>query len=169
MLNEMWLFIKGYEGMYEVSNVGIVRSLKRKGKPHILAQLTDSISRKTVSLWKSGKEKRHKVHHLVLVAFRGICPKGMEACHNDGNASNNHIGNLRWDTHISNCQDRKKHGTEKGVFVKGSVGCPKISAEDVKEIRKLGKAQLQKDIASKYHIGRTQVSNILLGYCWKNI
>ncbi len=169
MLNEMWLFIKEYEEMYEVSNMGIIRSLKRKGQPHILFQSTDSAGRKTVSLWKFGKEKRYKVHNLVLIAFRGIRPKGMEVCHNDGNASNNNIFNLRWDTHISNCQDRKKHGKEKGMFVKGSEGNPKIGIEDIKEIRKIGRTQSQESIASKYLIGRTQISNILLGYCWKNV
>ena len=169
MNNEKWLPIETYEGMYEVSDKGNVRSLKRKNKPHILILLIDKSGRKTVSLCKDGKEKRYKVHRLVLSAFIGACPDDLETCHNDGNASNNHIENIRWDTHKSNCRDRKKHGTENGVFVKGSRGNPKIDVEDVKEIRKLGRTQSQKTIASKYPIKRSQISNILLGYCWKNI
>lgn len=170
MCNEKWLSVKDYEGMYEISNKGNVRSLKRN-KPHILSPSTEknNSGRKTVCLWKNGKEKRHKIHHLVLFAFVGSCPYGLETCHNDGNASDNCISNLRWDTHISNCQDRKKHGKEKGLFVKGNVGSPKINIKDVKRIRKIGRTQTLKDIALKYPVGYTQISNILLGYCWKNI
>lgn len=51
------------------------------------------------------------VHRLVLAAFIGPCPKGMEGCHNDGNKRNNSRSNLRWDTRKNNVGDREKHGT----------------------------------------------------------
>ncbi len=169
MCTEKWQTIKGYEGVYEISNKGNVRNTKRNNKPHILALATDSSGRKTVSLWKHGKEKRYKVHRLVLSAFIGSCPATLETCHNDGNASNNCVSNLRWDTHISNCQDRKAHGRERGGFVKGNRAHCKINIRDVKEIRKLAKTQSQASIALKYPIGATQVNNILRGYSWKNV
>jgi len=62
---------------------------------------------------KLGSKKTNKVfaiHRLVLEAFVGKCPKNMEGCHNDGNSLNNHITNLRWDTHLNNNRDRKLHG-----------------------------------------------------------
>ena len=53
-------------------------------------------------------------HRLVLLAFVGECPSGMEACHNDGDPSNNNIDNLRWDTRSSNIKDQVKHGRHHG-------------------------------------------------------
>src|SRR5262245_56522562 len=46
------------------------------------------------------------VHRLLLLVFVGLCPPGMEACHNDGNKANNILSNLRWDTRVGNIADR---------------------------------------------------------------
>lgn len=51
------------------------------------------------------------VHRLVLEAFVGPCPEGMEGCHGDGDPTNNSLGNLRWDTATSNQLDKVRHGT----------------------------------------------------------
>ncbi len=63
---------------------------------------------------KSGKRYLHSkmglIHRIVLEAFKGPCPEGMEACHNDGIPHHNRPENLRWDTHYNNMQDAKKHG-----------------------------------------------------------
>jgi hypothetical protein len=53
------------------------------------------------------------VHRLVLIAFIGPCPDGMEGCHEDGNPGNNRLSNLRWGTHQSNQQDMRRHGRTK--------------------------------------------------------
>lgn len=55
--------------------------------------------------------KMHFVHRLILEAFSGPCPQGFEACHCDGQVTNNAISNLRWDTRSSNALDRHLHGT----------------------------------------------------------
>ncbi|WP_248099523.1 HNH endonuclease signature motif containing protein [Corynebacterium kefirresidentii] len=52
-----------------------------------------------------------KVHRLVMAAFVGPCPDGMEVCHNDGNPANNYVGNLRYDTHQANYADMFIHNT----------------------------------------------------------
>src|SRR5262249_22941752 len=81
-----------------------------------------------------GKDERHLryVHRLVLEAFVGPCPNGMEACHNDGNPSNNVLSNLRWDTRKANQEDTFKHGT-------ANIGernhQAKLSIDAVREIR----------------------------------
>lgn len=50
------------------------------------------------------------LHRLILEAFRGPCPEGMEACHfPDPDPANNRIENLRWDTHRENCLDLSRH------------------------------------------------------------
>lgn len=61
---------------------------------------------------KNEKVAPVRVHRLVLEAFKGKCPDGMEGCHNDGNSLNNNLSNLRWDTHLNNMKDSEKHGTK---------------------------------------------------------
>jgi hypothetical protein len=60
---------------------------------------------------KDGKAYRFLIHRVVLSAFIGTCPEGMECCHDDGNRTNNQLSNLRWDTPKANCADRVRHGT----------------------------------------------------------
>lgn len=67
--------------------------------------------RRVVQLWASNKGKVHLMHRLMLLAFVGPCPDGMEACHNNGDPSDNRLDNLRWDTKQSNQADRIEHGT----------------------------------------------------------
>ncbi len=72
---------------------------------------------------QKGKQVTMAVSHLVLLAFKGPRPNGMEACHDpDRNTLNNAANNLRWDTHKENVADKKKHGTyqcgEKNPFRK---------------------------------------------------
>lgn len=67
-----------------------------------------------VSLPIEGVGKRtFNVHRLILEAFVGPCPEGMEACHNDGDRGNNRLNNLRWDTRSANMADRFRHEEER--------------------------------------------------------
>lgn len=100
--SESWKTI----GDYEVSNYGrVITHMKNR---HILVKAHPD---KDGYMQIGTNGKTHKVHHLVLNAFIGLRPKGMEACHNDGNPANNHISNLRWDTHGNNERDKYLHGT----------------------------------------------------------
>lgn len=63
------------------------------------------------SLRRDGQAFPRLAHRLVLEAFVGPSPAGTECCHNDGNAANNQLSNLRWDTHRENIQDALKHGS----------------------------------------------------------
>lgn len=74
-LKEIWKDVKGYEGIYQVSNLGRVKSLKF-GKERILKGGIDGVGYLTVSLSKNGKVKTHKVHVLVAIAFLGHTPCG---------------------------------------------------------------------------------------------
>lgn len=58
-----------------------------------------------------GRSKDIPLHRLVLTTFAGPCPKGMQACHGDGNKTNNQLSNLRWDTNRQNQMDKIAHGT----------------------------------------------------------
>jgi hypothetical protein len=114
---EQWLPVVGYEGCYEVSDHGRVKSLSRlvrKGDTHrhVPERILGGPGRyPTVGLHRNGKRIERAVHQLVLVAFRGACPEGQVACHNDGNPGNNRLENLRWDTQSNNLRDEVAHGT----------------------------------------------------------
>jgi hypothetical protein len=64
-----------------------------------------------VNLKRVGSQSQRAVHRLVLEAFVGPCPPGMEGCHNDGDQLNNRLDNLRWDTPSNNKLDSVRHGT----------------------------------------------------------
>ena len=110
----------GYEGKYQISNCGRVRSLQRYRyypnyepryvNERILKQYIDDLGYCRVSLHNNDKGRRKKVHILVLETFVGKKPTSMECRHLDGNPTNNHIENLVWDTHAMNCKDTIKHG-----------------------------------------------------------
>lgn len=114
---EDWRPIPGYEGVYEVSDFGRVRSLdrldsrgrRRTGKPRSL--IKQPSGHFTVSLCLNAEHQGFLVHHLVLLAFVGPCPDGMEGCHWDDDPSNNRLENLRWDTRSANQLDSVRNGT----------------------------------------------------------
>lgn len=104
-LNEIWRPIKGYEGLYEVSNLGRVRSLDRwcshrrgkqlkKGK--ILLGGKDYDGYRLVLLYKEGKRKTFKVHRLVAEAFIPNPNNLPQVNHKDENKLNNSVDNLEW-------------------------------------------------------------------------
>lgn len=118
---ERWKPVVGYEGMYEVSDLGRVRSLARKSKRgnHFLT-INETILKPyrippgnylSVSLSKNGVLERFRIHRLVLAAFHGPCPNGMVGCHNNGIIDDLRASNLRWDTKSANALDSVAHGT----------------------------------------------------------
>ncbi len=114
---EVWKSISGLEGHYEASNLGRVRSIKNGGC-YVMAQqvVTGKKDYRTVMITVDGKYAPQLVHRLVLQAFAGPCPAGMEACHNNGIARDNRPENLRWDTHKANCADQALHGTHRNTL-----------------------------------------------------
>lgn len=119
---ERWLPVVGYEGYYEVSDLGRVRSLPRvtngsfggtRRLPGRVLRpgINPKTGRRIVALHRDGAGRSHKVYPLVLAAFVGPRPPGMEACHNDGDHTNDRLSNLRWDTSSRNTYDSVRHGT----------------------------------------------------------
>lgn len=117
--DEVWLPVVGFEGYYEVSNYGDVRSIDRqvtdgrwfKGKIRKPYPST-SAGHLMVSLYRGSEEHKWMVHRLVAFAFIGHPPEGKPyALHGDGNQLNNHVSNLRWGSQKENMADAMKHGT----------------------------------------------------------
>lgn len=119
--SERWLPVVGSDGFYEVSDQGRVRSVprlitKRDGRTQpvpgrILKLGFDTYGYPIITVRGNGRKSTRTVHQLVLIAFVGPKPEGMECCHNDGNRTNNRLSNLRWDTKKSNALDAVRHGT----------------------------------------------------------
>lgn len=100
---EIWKDIKGYEGKYQVSNLGNVKSLHdRYGKERILKPIKDKDNYFVVNLCKDGKRKTCKVHKLVAEAFIPKIPGKEFVDHINGIRNDNRIDNLRWCTHQEN-------------------------------------------------------------------
>lgn len=111
MVVEVFKPIIGYEGLYEVSNLGNVRSCDRnitgkngtrlyKGRP--LAIKDDTHGYLTVNLWRNNKLKHFKVHKLVALAFIPNPDNLRDVNHKDENPYNNNVENLEWLSHKSN-------------------------------------------------------------------
>jgi len=111
------------------------------------------------------------VHRLVLEAFIGPCPDGMECCHYDGDPSNNCIENLRWDTRKENIRDAVKHGTHVSLRQRGQGHAnTHLTDLDVRWIRYLAKAGIpQKDLAEVYLVARNTISCIVHRNSWTHL
>ncbi|ATN90865.1 HNH endonuclease [Gordonia phage Lysidious] len=120
-MSEQWLPVPGWDGFYEVSDQGRIRSVDRvirRGNgspqhigPRILAANPRPSGHLCVRLYRNGRGVGMDVHTAVLTAFVGPRPDGHEACHSNGDATDNRLTNLRWDTRSENNFDRVRHGT----------------------------------------------------------
>lgn len=123
-VGEQWRSVVGWEGFYEVSSHGRVRSVERtiphrySGKltirSRVLKQHAHPSGHLMVMLARSGSYPTRKVHQLVLEAFVGP-GNGLDGCHNDGVEDNNDVHNLRWDTRAENMLDRVWHESNRGT------------------------------------------------------
>lgn len=124
---ERWLPVPNYEGIYEVSSLGRIRSLDRidsLGRAlygRVLKQRADRDG--YLQIHAGGSPRRVlRVHRLVLLAFVGPPPAdATEALHGDGNPSNNRLTNLRWGTSSENKIDSVLHGTHNNT---AKTHCP---------------------------------------------
>ena len=139
---ERWLPVVGFEGLYEVSNKGAVHSVPRvvlrngnsvklQGKP-IRAWAATKGGYPSVSLCRHGKKRNFAIHTLMLEAFVGPRPRGLEGCHNDGDPLHLDISNLRWDTRRANMLDAVAHGTHNHARKKSCKYGHEFTAENTR-------------------------------------
>lgn len=176
-MEEIWKDIDGYEGLYQVSNLGRVRSLDRvvvysngreclhKGK--IINNHDNGHGYRYITLTNGGKRKNHYVHRIVAEAFiinEDCLP---EVNHIDNDRSNNDITNLEW----CSKKENMNHMIKQDRQIKGSdVHCSKLNEEKVIEIRKLiSQGESYGSIADKFNICKQTISNIKLHKIWKHV
>ena len=104
---ETWKLVPGYDGKYEVSDQGQIRSYQRRPEGRILRPGRMPGGHLSVAL---GRKNSQCVHKLVLLAFVGVAPDKHECLHINGNPADNRLSNLRWGTRSENMKDAYAHG-----------------------------------------------------------
>lgn len=163
MEKEIWLPIKEYENLYEISNLGRIKSLIKKGssiekiKKNGFDVNTGYIN---VQLRKNNIPLTKRVHRMVAIAF---IPNPLnKPCvnHKDGDKKNCKVSNLEWMTYSENTLHSFKNGLQKKIFGNKNY-ITKLKDSDVIEIRDLIKKQISnKEIALLYKVNPSQISRI---------
>lgn len=174
---ETWKDIEGYEGFYQISNFGNVKSVARffplaltsdkvRFRKETLLRPNSDGGYPKVTLYRNGVGKGYLVHRLVTAAFLGKCEKGIQVCHSDGNPLNNNIQNLRYGDAKENARDRILHGRQ--LFGENHKKS-KLTEKQVLEIReKLSKGINQRKIAKDFNVSQSAISMINRKISWKN-
>jgi hypothetical protein len=175
-----WVPIKGYEGLYEISESGVVKSLPRIKKDSFGGEYTTKPRILKVSITKKGYvrvkltdsngcSKEYFLHRLVIQAFKETIPDSV-VNHLDGNKQNNHFSNLEWVTH----QENIKHAVKKGLFHKGErTGSSVLTEEDVRWIRSTyewhSKENNANALAKKLNVSKSTVRGVIDNRTWTHV
>ncbi len=162
--------IKGYEGLYEVSNLGKIRSLDKYIKPRngklylkkvrVLKQCKNNQGYYTVQLCKNGA-KTFKVHTVVAYSFLGDRPKGLEVLHGVLGKEVNFVTNLKYGTRKENERDKVRDKTSNHI----------LPAEKILEIRKIyneGELTIYQ-LSKLYELDPSRIRKIVLNISYKHI
>lgn len=153
---EEWRDIPGYEGVYQASDMGRVRRILKRGPAKkCLKPGHNKKGYPHVSLCRGGVVRCFDVHTLVLMAFAGPRPDGMEACHRYGHPADNRLSNLRWGTHAANVMDARISMAKSGrTFGRP----PTLAWSAVKAIRASSDSGVV--LATQYGVSQGLISNI---------
>ncbi len=167
---EIWEDVEGYEGLYEVSNFGRVKSFAKSRKGRILTPSFEKTGYTRVILSKDCDHKKFSIHRLVAMAFVPNPEDKPEVNHIDGNKLNNYFENLEWVTTSEN----QKHSLKIGIAKEGAEHPDaKFTPEQVRYIREVCKINDPEysagALARKFNVGRTAILNVFYGRTYKNI
>ena len=179
MLTEVWKDIPDFEGSYQVSNMGRVRSVDsvvtfsdgrvRKYKGKVLKPYINNTGYEQVMLYDDNGYNLKRVHRLLLETFKPhINMNDLDVNHIDGNKLNNHLTNLEWLTR----RDNILHACDIGLINNRGEDSPNaiLSNADVLEIlQRLDTGELQKDIGLDYGVSNKYISQINRGVRWRAV
>lgn len=160
---EVWRPVPGYEGIYEVSDAGSVRSFCH-GYGRMLKPIHDQDGYSRVGLYRNGKQRRVFIHRLVAEAFIGPPPAGLHVAHRDGSRTNNSASNLRYATAAENNADKVAHGRVSHGERNGSAV---LTASQVLAIRRFNGPTAH--AARLFGIGKTQARAIRARLSWTHL
>lgn len=169
---EIWKQIPSFEGMYEASSLGRIRSVPRTvkytgGSDRVLQgkvlkvhlRFRDGYAR--VDFCVNGVRIPIPVHQAVALTFRGPCPLGQEIRHKNGKQSNNRATNLSYGTKVQNAADKIRHGTTN----RGErCGTSKLTKRQIKKIRL--SSERSSVIAGQYGVSARHIRKIRSGAAW---
>lgn len=159
-MEEIWKDIKGYEGLYQISSFGRVKSFYAN-REKILKFKNNKSGYLYAQLCGKGKNKYYRVHRLVASAFIPNIKKFKEVNHKDGDKTNNYVSNLDWCSMRMN----RDHSFKLGLYP------TKLSVNDVVKIKSLlrsGRKNIY-DISKQFDVSRAAIYNIKRGKTWKHI
>ena len=164
---EQWRPIVGYDGLYEVSSHGQVRSLKY-GKLRILKPQQSGTRRGYRALLLHGESVRRKlVHRLVMAAFVGPCPEGCQVNHKNGIQHDNGLPNLEYVTPKQNMEHASRVLWAKNG--KPNVA-RKLTGEQVRELRRLAATGMTMHaLGSMFGISGRTAFGIARRECYKHV
>lgn len=177
---EEWRSVEGYEGIYEVSSLGNVRSLdrvvidKRGARYRYRGRTIKSSKCKMWGYWRlllcqGCKCSSFQVHALVARAFLGAKPDGMQTNHIDGNKDNNAASNLEYVTATDNCRHYVALGLRNTMKGERHIGA-KVTTDQVREIRRLRNGgMILKEIAEKFGVSVSTAGKIANGKAWSHV
>jgi len=166
METENWKPLKDYEGLYEISNMGRVKSLVKKGNNTQKIRKTGldvATGYTNVQLRKNNKPLTKRVHRFVAEAFVPNPDNKPVVNHKDGNKKNCKANNLEWMTYSENTLHSFKNGLQRKIFGNKNY-ITKIKDQDVLKIRELiNQGKTNKEIAKIYGVNPSQISRIKTG------
>jgi len=184
--NEIWKDILDYEGDYQVSNIGRVKSLKF-GKEKIKKILIDHKGYFYSKLWINGKSKNKKIHILLFETFNNYKLKPNECVHHiDLNPKNNNIDNLKLmnihdhkifhHTNINYSFFGKKHSKNSKIKMSKNSRTHKLEDWQVKAIYQISNSPIikqlkitQKEIGEVFRVDARTISSIKTGKIWSHV
>ena len=176
MNQEYWKPVVGYEGFYEVSDQGRVRSLDRidcNGKSLKGRTLKPGLSGPrrnywTINLSVNGQCKSSKIHVLVAAAFIGPRPKSMHVLHGPKGSLCNQVSNLRYGTRSENEADKLRDGTHQNGEQNHRA---KLSRELISQMQQCrereGLSYMQ--LGKRFGVGHGTAHRALTGRSWKHV
>ena len=177
---EVWRDIQGYEGIYQISSFGRVKSKERdvKGKDGKVRKLKESIRtpRKHLAgywflnLSKKGRVKGFSIHRLVALHFIPNPNGFLEVNHIDGDKDNNRMSNLEWCTRGYNLSHARFNGLIRQDGVESHWS--KLDENEVKTIREMyekDKRITYEELADKFGVGGSTIGRVVRGEVYKNV